>query len=148
MIIKRQDENAVLLRPLNQHLAGARRGQQEAHRVEELTPAHTLHAPRQIEAERCQGGPPQRLLIDIERLLDDRGFGRPDNDNRTRGVEVCRGVITQIGCRASSTRRPVWAMRLCVSPFSRKFWSSVKKLSTSLPRPRSINPSGESATET
>jgi hypothetical protein len=41
--------------------ARVRRGQQEAHGVEELTLPDALHASREIEAKSGQGRPPQRL---------------------------------------------------------------------------------------
>ena len=97
MIIEGQHENAVLPRPLNEHLARARRRQQETHGVEKLTLADPLHATRQIEAKSGERGLPQRLLIDVERLLDYRRLGRADDHYRTRRIKICRGVVADVG---------------------------------------------------
>src|ERR1700738_5136758 len=89
MIIERQHEDAVFPRPLYEHFARARGRQQETHGVEKLMLADALHTARQIEAKGGERGLPQRLLIDVERLLDHRRLWRADDHDRTRKSEIC-----------------------------------------------------------
>ena len=87
-VAERQYDDAVFLRPLHQHLAGARRRQQESHRFEQLLLAVPLHAAGHIEAQSGQRGPPQRFLVERQRLLNDRGLRRPDHRQRAAGIEI------------------------------------------------------------
>jgi hypothetical protein len=73
---------------LHQHLAGARRGQQKLHGVEQLLFAMALHAAGQIETQRGERRPTQRLLIERQRLLNDGRLRRPDHRQGAAGVHI------------------------------------------------------------
>ena len=53
------------------------------------------------------------------------GSGGRTTTTVREGSRFVAASLPKLAARASSTRRPVWAMRLCASPFSKKFWSST-----------------------
>ena len=94
--VERQDDDAVVGRPLHQHLARLLGREEKAHGGLQLLLAVALHGAGKIETERAQRRLAQRPLIEVERLPDHRRFRQANRRHDARRIEVPVGLG---GCR-------------------------------------------------